>query len=236
MSETQDTQNENNQNDGQPAAQAADQKDNAGLKLNGLFAFKQGMSSYATEDGDVLPVSVLKFDPWVVTQVKSGEKDGYVSVQLASGPKKAKRSCKADQRLKPAGFENGAYHIKEMRQDLPEGVQVGQKLDISSLSVGDEVKVTGYSKGKGFAGVMRRWNMAGGPASHGSGFSRTPGSSGNRTWPGRIMPGKKFPGHLGMEQVTVKSKVVDIIPEENIVILKGAVPGSRNTLLKLMKV
>lgn len=236
MSEAQDAQNEAQENNNENSQTEAQASAGNSVKLNSIFAFKQGMSSYATEDGDVFAVTVLKFDPWIVTQVKSEDKDGYTSVQLASGPKKAKRSTKSDQRLRPAGFENGAYHMKEIRQALPDGVQVGQKLDVSSLSIGDVVKVTGYSKGKGFAGVVRRWNMAGGPASHGSGFSRTPGSSGNRTWPGRVMPGKKFPGHLGMEQVTVKSKVVDIIPEENVVILKGAIPGSRQTLLKLMKV
>lgn len=208
-----------------------------GVKLNGIFAHKVGMSQVFGEAGEAIPVTVLKMDPWVVSQVKTTEKDGYAAIQIASRPKRAINSTKAEKgHLSKAGFENGARFIKEIRQDLPDGLQVGQKVSIDSLAKGDVVRITSRSKGKGFAGSIRRHNFAGGPAAHGSKFHRQPGSSGNRTWPGRVMPGKRFPGHLGDETVTVRNvRVVDVLPEQGILLVKGPVPGARNTLVKLVK-
>lgn len=208
------------------------------LKLNGLFAFKEGMATIFNEEGVAVPVTVLRYEPWYVSQIKTNEKDGYEAIQLACGKKKSKNANKAEtNHLKSAGFENGAMHVKEMRQTAPEGTAVGSILSIESLNKGDIVKLTATSKGKGFAGSVKRWSFAGGPASHGSKFHRVPGSSGNRTWPGRVMPGKKFPGHLGSEVVTVKNvEIVDINTNENVLLVKGPVPGSRNTLVKLVRV
>lgn len=207
------------------------------LKLNGLFAFKEGMATIYNEQGEAIPVTVLRYEPWVVSQIKTNEHDGYEAIQLACEPKKSKNSNKAERgHLKGAGFENGAKFIKELRQSLPEGLSVGLQVSIDSLAKGDVVKITSKSKGKGFAGVMKRWNFAGGPGAHGSKFHRRPGSSGNRTWPGRVMPGKKFPGHLGNESVTVKNvEIVEVIPAENVLMVKGPVPGARNTLVKLVR-
>ena len=221
MSETTQTTNENTQ----------------GLKLNGLFAFKEGMATIYNENGEAVPVTVLRYEPWFVSQIKTNEADGYDAIQLACQPKKAKNSNKAERgHLNAAGFENGAQFVKELRQALPEGAAVGAQVSIDSLVKGDVVKLTSKSKGKGFAGVMKRWNFAGGPGSHGSKFHRRPGSSGNRTWPGRVMPGKKFPGHLGDETVTVKNvEIFDVIASENVVMVKGPVPGARNTLVKLVR-
>ena len=135
-----------------------------------------------------------------------------------------------------AGFENGAQYVKELRQALPEGASLGAQVSIESLAKGDFVKITSKSKGKGFAGSVKRWGFAGGPASHGSKFHRRPGSSGNRTWPGRVMPGKKFPGHLGSENVTVKNvEIVEVNTVESVLLVKGPVPGARNTLVKLVR-
>lgn len=209
-----------------------------GVKLNGLFAHKLGMSSVYGDNGEAIPVTVLKMEPWVVSQIKTKENDGYVAVQIASSPKKAVNSTKAEKgHLAKAGFENGAHFVKELRQEaLPEGLQLGQRVSIETLAKGDVVRITSRSKGKGFAGSVKRHNFAGGPAAHGSKFHRQPGSSGNRTWPGRVMPGKRFPGHLGAETVTVRNvKVVDVLPAEGILLVKGPVPGSRNTLVKLVK-
>ncbi|MDG0815712.1 50S ribosomal protein L3 [Bdellovibrio svalbardensis] len=208
-----------------------------GLKLNGLFAFKEGMATIYNDKGEAIPVTVLRYEPWFVSQIKTNEEDGYEAIQVACEPKKAKNSNKAEKgHLKGAGFENGAKFVKELRQNLPEGLTVGAQVSIDSLVKGDVVKITSKSKGKGFAGVMKRWNFAGGPGSHGSKFHRRPGSSGNRTWPGRVMPGKKFPGHLGNETVTVKNvEIVDVIPGENVLMVKGPVPGARNTLVKLVR-
>lgn len=212
--------------------------ENQEVKLNGIYAFKQGMSSVYNEKGEMIPVTVLKFEPMVVSQLKSTEKEGYTAVQMAFKPKRSNRTAAAEAgHLKKAGFENGAYFVREVRQDLPEGVEVGQKISINSVNKGDLVQVTGKSKGHGFAGVMKRWGFGGGPASHGSGFHRRPGSIGNCEFPGRVMPGRKMAGHYGVETVTVKNvQVVDVLPEENVVLVKGPVPGSKNSLVKLMRV
>lgn len=208
-----------------------------GLKLNGLFAFKEGMATIYNEQGEAVPVTVLRYEPWFVSQVKTNENDGYEAIQVACLPKKAKNSNQAEKgHLAKAGFENGAQFVKELRQAAPEGLSLGAQVSIDSLAKGDVVKLTSKSKGKGFAGSMKRWNFAGGPATHGSHFHRRPGSSGNRTWPGRVMPGKKFPGHLGNETVTVKNvEVVEVLAAENVLMVKGPVPGARNSLVKLVK-
>jgi large subunit ribosomal protein L3 len=208
-----------------------------GLTLNGIYAFKEGMATIYNEKGEAVPVTVLRYENWKVSQIKTKDTDGYEAVQIASVPKKSKNSTAAEKgHLKSAGFENGARYVREIRQQIPEGVKVGDSVDINSLSKGDVVKITSTSKGKGFQGSVRRWGFAGGPATHGSKFHRRPGSSGNRTWPGRVMPGKKFPGHLGDETVTVKNVViVEVMANEGVLFVKGPVPGSKNTLVKLVK-
>lgn len=209
-----------------------------GIKLNGLFAFKEGMATVYNDKGESIPVTVLRYETWKVSQIKTQEKDGYTAVQLAAVPKKDKNASGAEKaHLKAAGFESGARYVKELRSDsLPDGLKLGDSLSIDTLAKGDVVKITSTSKGRGFQGSVRRWNFAGGPATHGSKFHRRPGSSGNRTWPGRVMPGKKFPGHWGDETITVKNVVVvDVIASEGVVLVKGPVPGSKNTLVKLVK-
>ena len=208
-----------------------------GLKLNGLYVFKVGMSSVYSESGEAIPVTVLKYEPMVVSQVKTQEKDGYQSLQLACRSQKASRSSKADKgHFSASGFENGAFLAREIRQDIPQDAKVGQKVSIESLVKGDRVKLTSKSKGRGFAGVMKRWDFAGGPASHGSGFHRRPGSIGNRTWPGRVKPGMRMSGHFGDETVTIHNvEVVEVLPSENVVMVKGGVPGARNSLVRLIK-
>lgn len=207
------------------------------VKLSGLFLFKEGMSTVYNEKGEAVPVTVLRYEPWYVSQIKTIDKDGYEAVQLACRPKKKKNSNQAQVgHLKGAGFENGAHVTKELRQAIPEGLNVGLALSIESLTKGDVVNMTSTSKGKGFQGAVRRWSFAGGPASHGSKFHRQPGSVGNRTWPGRVMPGKKFPGHLGDETVTVRNvQIVDVLPEDGVIMVKGPVPGGRDSLVKLVK-
>lgn len=207
------------------------------LKLEALFAFKEGMSTVFDEEGRAVNVTVLSYKPWRVSQIKTKERDGYEAVQIACSPKKAKRSTKAEVgHLKKAGFENGAHFVKEVRQSVPEGAKEGATVSIESLVKGDRVRLTAQSRGRGFAGVMKRHGFGGGPAAHGSGFHRRPGSVGNCEFPGRVMPGRKMPGHYGMETVTIKNvEIVDVLPEENILLVKGSVPGSKNTMVKLIK-
>ncbi len=206
------------------------------LKLAGLFAFKIGMSTIY-DGGVAIPVTALRYEPMIVSQVKTNEKDGYTAVQVAFDPKRDGRTSLAEKNhLKGTGFENGAYFTREVRQDLPAGIEKGQKVSIASLAKGDMVKITSNSKGHGFAGVVKRYNFAGGPAAHGSGFHRRPGSAGNRTWPARVMPGKRFPGHFGDEVITnINVKVCDVIPDENVILVKGPVPGAANSLVRLLK-
>lgn len=222
------------------AAEAATPSANSqtgGIKLNGLFAFKEGMATVYNEQGEAVPVTVLRYEPWVVSQIKTQDKDGYSAIQVACRPKKAKNSSKAENgHFKKAGLETGAAFVRELRQDIAADVKLGAQVSIESLKKGDYVALTGTSKGHGFTGVMKRWNFAGGPAAHGSKFHRRPGSSGNRTWPGRVMPGKKFPGHWGDETITVRNvEVVDVIADEGVLLVKGPVPGSKNTLVRLVK-
>ena len=207
------------------------------IKLTGLYAFKEGMATVYNDLGEAVPVTILRYEPWFVSQIKTEQTDGYSALQVACRPKKAKNASAAEKKnLSAAGFENGAQFVREVRQAVPADAQVGARVSIESLTKGESVRITSRSKGKGFAGSMKRWNFQGGPGSHGSKFHRRPGSSGNRTWPGRVMPGKKFPGHLGDETVTVRNVVVvDVLPQEGVVLVKGPVPGARNCLVKLVR-
>jgi large subunit ribosomal protein L3 len=225
MSETQET---------NPAAEKA----SGDLQLNGLYAFKVGMSAVFSE-GERIPVTVLRYEPMIVSQIKSAATDGYEAVQVAFVADRASQTnAAAKKHLAKTSFENGAKFVREVRLEKAlEGASVGQKIGIDSLKKGDMVKVTGLSRGRGFQGPVRRWGFNGGPATHGSGFHRKPGSVGNRTWPGRVMPGKRMAGQWGNETSTINGlKIVDVIPEENVVLIKGSVPGARNSLIRLTKV
>ena len=207
------------------------------IKLQGLFAFKMSMTSLYDEQGRMVPVTALKYKPWVVSQIKTKEKEGYSAVQLACMPQKNNRSTRAQiKHLASAGFKEGARYIREIRQELPEDIKVGLELSIESLQKGDRVRISSRSKGRGFTGVVKRWGFSGGPASHGSKIHRSTGSIGQCTEPSRVMPGRKMPGQHGFETITLNSvPVVDVLPEEGVVFVKGPVSGARNTLVSLRK-
>ena len=207
------------------------------IKLEGLFAFKMSMTRFYDEKGGSLPVTALKYEPAYVSQIKTEEKHSYSAVQVAFKAQKNKRCSKAlIQHLKPAGFKEGARFVKEIKQEVSEAIQVGDELSIHSLEKGDLVKISALSKGKGFTGVMKRWNFRGGAASHGSKAHRRTGSIGQHTKPGRVFPGRKMPGRQGFQQVSrLKVPVVEVLPEEGIIFVKGAVPGARHTLVSLQK-
>ncbi|MCB9072153.1 MAG: 50S ribosomal protein L3 [Bdellovibrionaceae bacterium] len=227
MSETQVEPQESNEQSTSTAVDA---------KLEGLYAHKVGMSSVYNEEGQFVPVTVLKVGEWKVTQVKTTEKDGYSAVQVGLfGRREDKVSSAIKGHTKNAG--KGAHVLREIRgEKTPEGVTVGQAVSLESLQKGDVVRLTAKSKGRGFSGAMRRWNFAGGPASHGSKFHRRPGSAGTRTWPGFVLPGKRGPGHYGDETITIRNvKVVDVNPQEGLILVKGPVPGARNGLVKIIK-
>ena len=206
-----------------------------GVQLPGLYAFKLTMSSVYDDKGSVTPVTFLQVKPWVVTQVKQAEKEGYNSVQIACVSEKkacAKALSKHLTKAKVARFS----HIREIRCKSPQDVKIGQQVSINSLQKGDQIKLQAISKGHGFAGVVKRWGFKGGPASHGSKVHRVGGSIGNRTEPSRVQPGKKMPGHYGAEKISIKNvKVMNVISDKNLIVVKGSVPGSRNTLVFLSK-
>ena len=207
------------------------------IKLDGLFAFKMSMTGFYNKEGKRIPVTALKYAPCIVSQIKTKEKDSYTAVQVAFKEKKSKNCSKAVMgHLKPSGLKQGARFIKEIRQNLPENLKLGQEASIESLKKGDRVKISSLSKGRGFAGVMKRWNFAGGRASHGSKSHRRTGSIGQHTEPARVMPGRKMPGQYGFKQITISNvPVVEILPEENMIFVKGPVPGARNTMVSVKK-
>ena len=223
---------------GQQEMQTAPEEPKADLvKLEGLFAFKMSMTTFYNDKGESVPVTALKYEPCRVSQIKTQEKESYQAVQVAFKAQKNKRCSKAlIGHLISSGFKEGARFVREIHQKISEEIKPGQEVSIESLKKGDMVKITSLSKGRGFAGVMKRWNFAGGKATHGSKSHRRIGSIGQHTEPARVMPGRKMPGQYGFRQVSrLKVPVVDVLPEEGMIFVKGPVPGARNTLVSLVK-
>jgi len=200
----------------------------------GLIGKKLGMSQVFLPDGTLVPVSVIQAGPCPIIQIKSEKSDGYNAIQLGfSGKKRLGKPIKGH--IKRAGVKS-VVQLREIRVKNPENYKVGANLDVSIFSDGDKLKVTGWTKGRGFTGGMKRWGWSGGPATHGGMSHRRVGSSGAGTSPGRIWKGKTMPGRYGNEQVTTKNlKVIKIEKEKNLIYLKGAVPGARNNYLLLIK-
>ncbi len=204
-------------------------------KTMGILGKKVGMTRVYSELGEATPVTVIEAGPCTVLQVKSEATDGYNAIQVGFGPQKASRVNKPKSgHIKKSGAE-GFYHIKEFRVENVDDYSAGQQITLENLiNIGDTVHVQGTSKGRGFQGVMKRHGFAGGGAGHGSGFHRAPGSIGCSAWPARVVKGKKLPGRMGNDTVLRKNvKVIDVRTEENIIILKGPVPGAKNGLLKI---
>jgi large subunit ribosomal protein L3 len=200
-----------------------------------LLGKKIGMTRVYSSDGDAIPVTVIEAGPCVVLQKKTAGKEGYNAIQVGFKPKKDSRLTKPlAGHCQPAG-KGGFYHIREFRVDDPARYELGQPISLADLfKVGDLVDISGNSKGRGFQGVVKRHGFRGGKDTHGSMFHRRPGSIGASAWPSRVIKGKKLPGHMGTTQVTKKNlTVVDIRAEENILLVKGAVPGSGLEVLKI---
>ncbi len=198
--------------------------------MKALLGTKIGMTQIISEDGVAIPVTLIQAGPITVTQVKTVETDGYNAVQVAYGEGKNLSKAVAGH-TKPAG--STPKHIREFRvTELPEGLSVGGTIDVSTFTVGDVVDATGTSKGKGFAGTIKRHNFNRGRASHGaSAYSRRPGSIGSQ-YPQKIFKGKTMAGRMGHDRVTVKNLVVSYIDKENNLIgLRGAVPGPKKGLI-----
>jgi len=204
--------------------------------VNKLFGKKLGMTRVFLDEGRSIPVTVLKIGPCVVIQKKTPEKDGYSAIQIGYERKKDTRVNKPLQgHFHAAGKACFAY-LREIRVADSEPFTLGQELTTEIFSPGDTVHVSGLSKGRGFSGVVKRWGFSGGKKTHGSRSHRIPGSIGCSATPGRVQKGKKLPGRMGNQRVTVKNlKVIDVRPEMDVVLVKGAVPGSRNGLVEICK-
>jgi large subunit ribosomal protein L3 len=202
--------------------------------MTGLIGKKIGMTQFYNADGNVVPVTLIQTGPCVVVQKKESAKDGYNALQVGFGRKKSQRVNKPEQgHMAKAG--KGAFEVlKEFRLEDVSQYQVGQEIKAVDLfKAGDRVDVSGTSKGHGFTGVIKRWSFAGFPGSHGTHeYFRHGGSIGNRSFPGRVRKGKKMAGHWGNERISVQNlEVVDIRPEADLILIKGAVPGARQGIV-----
>ena len=197
-----------------------------------ILGRKLGMTQVWSADDKLLPVTVIEAGPCVVTQVKTEKRDGYRAVQIGFGDvKKVNKPMQGH--FDKARVEARKY-LAEIRLGEGDNFKVGEKITVDALAEVKTVHVTGTSKGKGFAGVMKRHNFKGGPGGHGSHFHRAPGSVGQCATPSRVFKGLKLPGHMGSETVTVKNlEVVKIDSEQNLLIVKGAVPGGKGALLTI---
>lgn len=206
--------------------------------LPAFFAQKAGMTRIFDENGNNIPVTVLKLIPNFISQVKTTEKDGYESYQVAYYEKREKLLTKANKgHLKKANVDKNFCRFAEVKVKDPVSAEnLGKEVSIDDFSKDVYIDVTGTSKGKGFAGVMKRHGFQGGPAAHGSHFHRTTGSIGNRATPGRVFALKKMPGHMGSETITVQNlKVVELNLEQGYLLVKGSIPGSKNGFVKVSK-
>jgi large subunit ribosomal protein L3 len=204
----------------------------------GIIGKKIGMTQLFQESGETVAVTAIQAGPSVVTQVKSRDRDGYDAIQVGFIENKVKQSqLSSPQKGHLRGLENVRY-LREFRTDDISSVKHGDKVDVSFLKQGDLINVTGISKGRGFAGVVKRHHFAGGPKTHGqTDRHRAPGSIGATTFPGRVLKGMRMAGHMGNRRVTVRNlEVIQADPERNLLLVKGAVPGADGGLLVIEKV
>lgn len=202
--------------------------------VNMILGRKLGMTQVWGEDDNIVPVTVIQAGPCVISQVKTTETDGYEAVQIGFGDIKEKKVNKPMKgHFDKAGVAPMRY-LREVRVEDASQHSVGETVTVEAFNDVEKVDVTGVSKGKGFAGVIKRYHFGGGPGGHGHHFHRAPGSVGMCAYPSRVLKGMRFPGHMGDERVTVKNlSVVRIDAEQNIILVKGAVPGGKGALVQI---
>jgi large subunit ribosomal protein L3 len=194
----------------------------------GIVGRKSGMTRVFTDDGVSIPVSVIEVEPNRITQVKSVDTDGYSAVQVTVGTRRASRVTKSEAGHFAKANAEAGRDLFELRNDAQEAFEVGASITVESFSAGQIIDVTGTSKGKGFAGGIKRWNFSMQDATHGNSLShRVLGSIGQCQTPGRVFKGKKMAGHMGAERVTVQNlEIVRVDAERNLLLVKGAIPGA----------
>jgi large subunit ribosomal protein L3 len=203
----------------------------------GLIGRKVGMTQVFQDDGTMVAVSVLAIEPNTVTRLRTTDRDGYTAVQLGTETSKKLSKPEAGQLKDLPKAAQGLKTIREFRVDSVDGYELGQTVSLVDLfAAGDEVDVSGVSKGKGFAGHIKRHNFHRGPKTHGSDHHREPGSIGPGTTPGRVYRGMKMAGHMGDDTVTIKKvRVVRTDPDRNLMLVKGSLPGARGSLILVKK-
>lgn len=203
--------------------------------INGLLGKKIGMTQVYAADGQRIAVTAIEVGPCVVLQKKTAETDGYTAAQVGFMQKRAERVNKpAMGHFKKVG--KGAFsHVREF-SITDDSCSVGDEITCEMFAAGDRIDITGTSKGKGFQGVIKRWGFSGGRNTHGSQFHRSTGAIGQSAWPSKVFKGKKMPGQMGNARVTTHNLVVvDVRPEQNLVLVQGAVPGPKNGIVAIRK-
>lgn len=199
-----------------------------------IIGKKVGMTQIFDETGKVIPVTVIEAGPCVVAQVKTNETDGYNAVQLGFGDVKESKVNKPVKGHFAKSKLALKKHLREFRMNSVEDVKVGDELKADVFAKGDKVDIQGTSKGKGFQGVIKRHGQSRGPMGHGSMYHRRPGSMGSTSTPGRVFKGKKLPGHMGVQTVTIQNlDVVRVDMDKNVLLVKGSVPGPKGAILKI---
>lgn len=203
--------------------------------MKGILGKKLGMTQVFTPEGNVLAVTVIEAGPCVVLQKKDQENDGYEAIQLGFSDKKEKRSNKPEAGHAKKANTAPKRYVRELRGIDLAAYEVGQELKADVFTEGEFVDVTGISKGKGFAGVIKRWGQSRGPMAHGSRYHRGPGSMGS-IQANRVPKGKHLPGHMGHETVTIQRlEVVKVDTERNVLLVKGSIPGPKNSFVKVLE-
>jgi large subunit ribosomal protein L3 len=211
---------------------------NLGVKMSGIIGRKMGMSSVYNNDGNIVPVTVIQAGPCQVVTIKTAEKDGYQALQLGFGSRKEKNISKPILGQYKKNNLTPSYILKEFRFPEIANYKIGDEIKVDFFKEGEKIKIRSKSKGKGFQGVMRRHGFSGvGGTTHGqSDRLRAPGSIGSSSYPSRVFKGQRMAGRMGYENVTISNlSVVKILPEQNLILVKGAVPGSINTIVELIK-
>jgi len=211
---------------------------NLGVKMSGILGRKMGMSSVYNNDGNIVPVTVIQAGPCQVVSIKTAEKDGYQALQLGFGSRKEKNISKPVLGQFKKNNLTPSYVLKEFRFPEIANYKIGDEIKVDFFKEGEKIKIRSKSKGKGFQGVMRRHGFSGvGGTTHGqSDRLRAPGSIGASSYPSRVFKGQRMAGRMGYENVTISNlSVVKILPEQNLILVKGAVPGSINTIVELIK-
>ncbi len=202
-----------------------------------IFGKKLGMTRYFIGEGKCVPATIVKVEPCVVIQKKTSEKEGYEAIQVGFGSQKENRLNKPIKgHFKKAG-DRFFTHLREIRVDNADDFELGQEIKVDIFQIGETVNVAGRSKGRGFSGVIKRWGFSGGRKTHGSRSHKVPGSIGSSATPSRVLKGKKMPGRFGYRRTTIKYlTVLDVRDGQDIIALKGTLPGSQNSIIEIAKI